>query len=201
MRINQGEKDICFTVPNATIIFIDVVKFSEYAKRLSPQEIMGTLTTLFSAFDSLLHEYNLLLKIKLIGDVYMAAAGIFNNVENPKDHANQTVKFALDCLIAINVKLNTSLCVRIGVNTDGPIITGVLGTDKHVFDIIGDTINVESRLQSTDVPGKVQIIKTTYKILNEGEYLVEPRGEVYLKGKEQFMTYLISPDAPITNVQ
>lgn len=204
MRINQGEKDICFTVPNATIIFIDVVKFSEYAKNLSPQEIMGTLTTLFSAFDSLLHDYNLLLKIKLIGDVYMAAAGLFNNGENPNEHANQTVKFAIDCLNSIddiNVKLNSNLSVRVGVNTDGPLIAGVLGTDKPVFDIIGDTINVASRLQSTDIPGKIQIIDTTYKYLNEGEYIIEPRGEVYLKGKGKFMTYLISPDAVMANIQ
>lgn len=197
MRLNSGEKDICFTVPSATIIFIDVVKFSEYAKNLTPQQIMGTLTALFSQFDNNADNYSLMRKIKLIGDVYMAAAGLFSDGQNPSEHANQTVRFALDCLMSVdyvNMSVNSNLSVRIGVNTGGPIIAGVLGTDKPVFDIIGDTINVASRLQSTDIPGNVQIPESTLSLLNKDEYAIEPRGEVFLKGKGQVQTYLIVPD-------
>ena len=204
IKLNRGEKDICFTVPDATIIFIDVVHFSEYAKNLTPQEIMGSLTQLFSGFDHLLSCYNLLLKIKLIGDVYMAAAGLFTDGQNPGEHANQTVRFAIDALNSIddvNVKLNASLSVRVGVNTGGPIIAGVLGTDKPVFDIIGDTINVASRLQSTDIPGKVQIPQSTYDYLDKNEYSIEQRGEVFLKGKGQVMTYLVSPEPNAQNIR
>ncbi|OHT12545.1 Adenylate and Guanylate cyclase catalytic domain containing protein [Tritrichomonas foetus] len=203
MKLNRGEKDICFTVPEATIVFIDVVRFSEYAKILTPQDIMGCLTQLFSGFDYLINRYNLMLKIKLIGDVYMAAGGLFTDGQNVAEHANQTVKFSLDALNSIddvNVKLNSNLQVRIGVNTGGPIIAGVLGTDKPVFDIIGDTINVASRLQSTDIPGKIQIPQSTYDLLNKNEYCIEQRGEVFLKGKGQVMTYLISPEIAIPRI-
>ena len=194
MRINCGEKDICFTVPNATISFLDVVKFSEFTKSLAPTEIMGTLSQLFMSFDKLIVKYPLITKIKLIGDIYMAAAGLFTDGSNPSEHANQTIRFCLSALAAlddVNVKLNSNLQIRIGVNSGGPVIAGVLGTDKPVFDIIGDPINVAARLQTTDIPCHIQIPQSTFDLLNPGEYNVEPRGEVFLKGKGQVMTYLI----------
>ncbi|OHS95919.1 Adenylate and Guanylate cyclase catalytic domain containing protein [Tritrichomonas foetus] len=199
MRLNRGEKDICFTVPSATIVFIDIVKFSEFTKNLTPQDIMGSLSHIFSSFDLLCNDYPLVLKIKLIGDIYMAAAGLFTEGKEPENHANQAVKFGIDALNSLedaNVKLDASLMVRIGINTGGPIIAGVLGTDKPVFDIIGDTINVASRLQTTDIPGKIQITQSTYQHLKVNEYSIEERGEVFLKGKGQVMTYLVSPYAP-----
>lgn len=197
MKLNSGERDICFTVPNATIIFIDVVKFSTITKSLTPPEIMRTLSHLFLSFDKLLPTYPLITKIKLIGDIYMGAAGLFTEGANPEEHANQTIRFALNSLSAIddtNVKLNSNIQVRIGVNSGGPIIAGVLGTDKPVFDIIGDPINVAARLQTTDIPGQIQIPQSTYDLLAKGEYNVEQRGEVFLKGKGQVMTYLIMPE-------
>ena len=197
MKLNSGEKDICFTVPNATIIFIDVVKFSEFTRNLQPTEIMGTLSHLFLSFDKLLPSFPLITKIKLIGDIYMAAAGLFSEGANPKDHANQTIQFGLNALAAIddvNVKLNSNLQIRIGVNSGGPVIAGVLGTDKPVFDIIGDPINVAARLQTTDIPGQIQIPQSTYDLLEPGQYNVTQRGEVFLKGKGQVMTYLVMSD-------
>ena len=195
VRLNSGEKDISFTVPSASIIFIDIVKFSEYTTNLSPQEIMGNLSMIFEAFDALILKYEQMTKIKLIGDVYMAAGGLFAPADqNPKEHAEQVVRFGIDCqhdLEEINVKLNASLSVRIGINTGGPIIAGVLGTDRPVFDIIGDPINVASRLQSTDVPGRIQISQATKDCINELEFQIDPRGEVYLKGKGKSMTYFV----------
>lgn len=199
LKINQGEKDISFTVPSASITFIDIVRFSDYAAGLSPQEIMGNLSLVFAAFDQSAKNYPLLLKIKLIGDVYMAAAGLFGGEDmQPKDHATQTVKFGLECLSElddVNVKLNANLQVRIGVNSGGPLLAGVLGTDKPVFDIIGDPINVASRLQSTDVPGKIQIPQSTYELIQGADFNVEQRGEIYLKGKGKTMAYLVSPQS------
>ena len=85
--------------------------------------------------------------------------------------------------------------VRIGVNSGGPIIAGVLGTDKLLFDIIGDPINVAARLQSTDIPGNVQISKGTYELIaSEGGFNIEERGEIYLKGKGNQTTYLVRPN-------
>ncbi|OHS96509.1 Adenylate and Guanylate cyclase catalytic domain containing protein [Tritrichomonas foetus] len=194
-KLNSGEKDISFTVPSASIIFIDIVKFSEYSTMLTPQEIMGNLSLIFAAFDNIIKKYNLITKIKLIGDVYMAAAGLFSPDEKPQAHAEQTVRFGLDALTEledVNVRLNANLNIRIGVNSGGPLLAGVLGTDKPVFDIIGDPINVAARLQSTDVPGKVQIPQSTYDLIQDLDFFTEPRGEVYLKGKGQTTAYFVT---------
>ena len=195
VKLNSGEKDISFTVPSASIIFIDIVKFSEYTASLSPQEIMGNLSLVFATFDSLILKYQQMMKIKLIGDVYMAAGGIFApQDQDPKLHAEEVVRFGIDCqheLEEVNIKLNASLSVRIGINTGGPIIAGVLGTDRPVFDIIGDPINIASRLQSTDIPGRVQISQATKDCINDLDFQIDVRGEVYLKGKGNSMTYFV----------
>lgn len=194
MRLNRGDKNISFTVPSATIVFMDIEKFSNYSAALSPSEIMQNLGMVFTAYDKLLPKYPLIIKIKLIGDDYMAAAGLFNPEVDPAAHANQVVQFALECLDAIeelNDHLNASLQVRVGINTNGPLIAGVLGTDKPLFDIIGDPINVAARLQSTDIPGLAQISQATYDLIANGQYAIEQRGEVELKGKGKQMTYLV----------
>jgi class 3 adenylate cyclase len=195
-RLNQGETDITFVVDSATLMFIDIQKFSAYAADLTPQEIMGNLSLIFGAFDGLLPKYPLITKIKLIGDVYMCGAGLFAPDEEPQSHAAQTVRFAIDVLGAleeVNVKLPASLCVRIGVNTGGPIIAGVLGTDKPVFDIIGDPINIAARLQSTSIANRIQISEDTYGLVKDLDFSIEPRGEVFLKGKGKRPAFLVSP--------
>lgn len=194
VRLNRGDKDITFTVPSATIIFIDIEKFSNYSATLSPCEIMQNLGMVFTAYDKLIAAYPLMTKIKLIGDDYMAAGGLFTPDQEPSGHSNQCLQFALQCLDAIedlNEQLNASLQVRIGINTAGPLIAGVLGTDKPLFDIIGDPINVAARLQSTDIPGFIQISQGTYNLVADGPYHIEQRGEIELKGKGKQMTYLV----------
>ncbi|KAK8837861.1 hypothetical protein M9Y10_035800 [Tritrichomonas musculus] len=201
IRLNQGEKDISFSVPSATIMFIDIVKFSDYAATLTPQEIMGNLSQIMGGYDDAIKKYDMLLKIKLIGDVYMCAGGLFNEEDPPASHAEQMTHFGLDALQNIedmNSKLSSFLSVRIGINTGGPLIAGVLGTDKPTFDIIGDTINIASRLQSTDFPGKIQISQETYDLIKDLNFSIEPRGEVYLKGKGNQMAYIVSPSIGIS---
>jgi class 3 adenylate cyclase len=193
-RLNAGEKDISFSIPSATIMFIDIVKFSEYAANLTPQEIMGNLSLIFCTFDEACVKYPLLIKIKLIGDVYMCAGGLFDPDIPPANHAEQMIRFGIDALQIIedtNVKLNALLSVRIGANSGGPIIAGVLGTDKPVFDIIGDPINIAARLQSTDFPGKIQISEDTNALISGMDFQIESRGEVELKGKGRKKTYLV----------
>lgn len=193
-RLNQGEKDISFQVASATICFIDVVKFSDYTCALSPEVIMGNLSIMFSGFDDCLAKYKTLTKIKLIGDVYMCAAGLFHHDIEPKIHAEEMVRFSLDVLTSLEEtcnKLNAVLHVRIGVNTGGPLIAGVLGTDKPVFDIIGDPINIASRLQSTDVPGSIQISHSTFELIQPLDFNIEFRGDIFLKGKGKSQAYLV----------
>lgn len=196
VRLNQGETDISFVVPSASVVFVDIVKFSDYAATLTPAQIMENLSAVFAAFDICCAKQNLMTKIKLIGDVYMAAANLFTPDEPPANHASQVIQFGLDCLAAleeVNTQLDANLAVRIGVNTDGPLIAGVLGTDKPVFDIIGDTINVSSRLQSTCIPGTVQISQTTFDAVSGMSFNIEQRGEIFLKGKGKRMAYVVRP--------
>jgi len=195
-RIHSGENEISFVVPIATVIFIDIVRFSDYASTLTPSKIMENLSTIFASYDSLCTKYPLITKIKLIGDVYMAAGGLFCKDDNPSLHAQQVVHFGLDVLSAfddINTQLDSSLQVRIGINTDGPLIGGVLGTDKPVFDIIGDPINVASRLQSTGIPNTVQISQGTYDLIQNMNFNIESRGEIELKGKGKKNAYIVRP--------
>ncbi|EAX97201.1 Adenylate and Guanylate cyclase catalytic domain containing protein [Trichomonas vaginalis G3] len=196
IRLNRGETDISFNIPSATIFFVDIVKFSAYASSLTPTEIMANLSLVFATFDRIVSQYESITKIKLIGDVYMAAAGLFQdpNDESVK-HAEDSVRCCIEIsksLDEINMKLNASLEVRIGVNSGGPLIGGVLGTDKPTFDIIGDPINVAARLQSTDIPGNVQISQATKGMIENLEFEIEERGEIYLKGKGNQLTYFVS---------
>ena len=199
IRLNRGEKDISFSIPHASVIFLDIVKFSDYSASLTPQEIMGNLSLVFAGFDECISKFSKLTKIKLIGDVYMAAGGLFGEPDDPPNgHAEETVKFGLDCLTeldSINISLNASLELRVGVNTGGPLIAGVLGTEKPAFDIIGDPINVASRLQSTDLPGRVQISQATKDLIESSGFAIEERGEVFLKGKGKQRTFLVLPQA------
>jgi class 3 adenylate cyclase len=125
----------------------------------------------------------------------MCAGGLFDPNSPPSTHAEQMIRFGLDVLPIIddiNPRLNTLLSVRIGINTGGPLLAGVLGTDKPAFDIIGDPINVAARLQSTDIPGKIHISEDTHALVAALDFQIEYRGEVELKGKGKKRTYLVS---------
>ena len=154
-------------------MFVDIVKFSDHCLSLTPQQILNNISQIFQSYEENISKYPLITKIKLIGDVFMCASGLFHPKEPPIHHTEQMIKFSLDILQSLeelNLKLNTSFNVRIGINTGGPIIAGVLGTEKPIFDIIGDPINVASRLQSTGIPGRIQISQKTYEIIQNLDY-------------------------------
>lgn len=196
VRLNRGEKDISFTIPKATIFFVDIVKFSQYAASLTPSEIMSNLSLVFTTFDKIVVKYPTITKIKLIGDVYMAAAGLFEDQqESPTKAAEESINCCIDIVKSmdkINTKLSASLEIRIGINSGGPLIGGVLGNDKPAFDIIGDPINIAARLQSTDIPGRVQISQDTKELIAGCNFIIEERGEVFLKGKGNRTTYFVT---------
>jgi hypothetical protein len=98
VRLSAGEKDISFSIPSVTIMVINIQKFSEYAANLTPQDIMGNWSLIFAAFDEDCAKYPLLLKIKLISDVYMCAGGLFTPDIPPAGHTEQIVRFAIDAL-------------------------------------------------------------------------------------------------------
>jgi PAS domain S-box-containing protein len=196
-RLASGESDVTFVVPEASVMCIDIIKFSEFASDLTPKQIMGTLSSIFGSFDERIAKWKSITKIKLIGDVYMCAAGLFNDY-NPAASAEEMLCYAAECLQCLedqNVKLDICLNVRIGINTGGPIIAGVLGTDNRVFDIIGDAINVAARLQSTSQPNTIQMSQSTYNYVKKLNWAMQRRDNVKLKGKEEpVSTWLFALD-------
>ncbi|MEO1125032.1 MAG: adenylate/guanylate cyclase domain-containing protein [Cyanobacteria bacterium J06635_15] len=173
----------------ATILFADIVGFTEVSAQMPALEIVDLLNRIFSCFDQLA-EHHGLEKIKTIGDAYMVAAGI---PIPSADHADAIARMALDMQQAIQTFQRDSahpFQLRIGINT-GPVVAGVIGIKKFSYDLWGDTVNVASRMESQGVPGKIQVTETTYQLL-KGHYQFEERGVVQVKGKGEMMTYFLT---------
>ncbi|HSA79830.1 MAG TPA: adenylate/guanylate cyclase domain-containing protein [Geminicoccaceae bacterium] len=184
-RLNDGEVVIADRVKEATILFADLVGFTEIASRLSPARLVDHLNRIFSEFDGLCRKMRIE-KIKTIGDAYMAAAGL------PQAWPGQTAamaEFALAMLASlerINQTLETPFQIRIGVHT-GPVIAGVIGVDKFIYDVWGETVNLASRLEAHGVPGRIHISEATRRAL-AAEYESEPRGLINVKGMGKIRT-------------
>ena len=176
---------------SASILFADVVDFTPWSERLAPGEVVGHLDRLFSHFDELADRYGLE-KIKTIGDCYMAAAG----VPTPRpDHARALALMALDMLE--DVRSNERVAVlglelRVGINS-GPVVAGVIGRKRFLYDLWGDAVNTASRMESHGAPGRAQITRATYELLAD-EFECEPRGTIAVKGKGEIeVWYLVGP--------
>jgi len=184
-RLNEGEVVIADRVEEATILFADLVGFTEIASRLSPAVLVDHLNRIFSAFDGLCQEMRIE-KIKTIGDAYMAAAGL------PQPRPDQTAAMAefafamLDTLERINQTFEIPFQVRIGMHT-GPVIAGVIGVNKFIYDVWGDTVNFASRLEAHGLPGRIHVSEATRRAL-AAEYDCEPRGQIHVKGMGQVAT-------------
>jgi hypothetical protein len=114
-------------------MFIDIQWFSDCASNLTPQQIMGNLSLILGAFDTVRGKYQQVIKINLLGDLLMCAAGLCTQDDPTITHAEQMITFALDCLLElddINIQLDANLMIRIGINTGGPIPAGVLRIDN-----------------------------------------------------------------------
>lgn len=172
----------------ATVLFADLVGFTQLSSRLSPMELITMLNDVFSAFDDLAVKYNLE-KIKTIGDAYMVVGGIPDYHER---HAASIADMALDMLDEIkrhHPPGGQPLELRVGINT-GPVMTGVVGMKKYFFDLWGDTVNVASRMESQGLPGFIQVTGATYRQLQDA-YEFASRGVIHVKGKGEFATYFL----------
>ena len=165
---------------SASILFADVVDFTPWSERLAPAEVVGYLDRLFSHFDELAERHGLE-KIKTIGDCYMVAAG----VPTPRpDHAGALAAMALDMLVAMRSHEDVAplgLELRIGINS-GPVVAGVIGRKRFLYDLWGDAVNTASRMESHGTPGRVQITRATYELVADA-FECEPRGTIAIKGK------------------
>ncbi len=187
-RLKQGETAIVDSFPEVTVLFADLVGFTSLSVHIAPSEVVQLLNEVFSAFDLLASKHGLE-KIKTIGDAYMAVSGLPSPRE---DHARAAADLALDMLGEIeqfNRGYRTSLRIRIGMNT-GPVIAGIIGRNKFIYDLWGDTVNTASRMESHGFPGSIQVTEATYERL-QGEYLFKPRGPVEIKGKGEMNVYLL----------
>jgi len=172
---------------SATVLFGDIVDFTTLSTLISPTELVGLLNGIFSVFDRLA-ELHGLEKIKTIGDAYMVVGGI----PNPRsDHAAAIANMALDMQVELarfRIK-NRPILMRIGINT-GPVIAGVIGTKKFIYDLWGDTVNIANRMESMGVAKAIQVSQSTYDQLKD-HYNLEQRGMIQVKGKGEMMTYLL----------
>jgi guanylate cyclase len=179
-RLKAQDRPIADQFESASILFADVVDFTPWSERLAPSEVVGYLDHLFTHFDALAERYGLE-KIKTIGDCYMVAAG----VPTPRpDHARVLALMALDMLEAMrsNDELgHLGLELRAGINS-GPVVAGVIGRKRFLYDLWGDVVNTASRMESYGAPGRIQITRPTYELLAD-EFDCEPRGTITVKGK------------------
>jgi adenylate cyclase len=190
-RLKAAAQTIADHFVATSILFADVVDFTPLAQRLPPVEVVGILDQLFTQFDALVERHGLE-KVKTIGDCYMAAAG----VPNPRpDHARKAALLALDMrdMVATPaVAGRPNLELRIGINS-GPVVAGVIGTRRFLYDLWGDAVNTASRMESQGTPGEIQITRATYELLKD-EFVCRRRGTILVKGKGRMETwYLVGP--------
>jgi adenylate cyclase len=188
-RLREGETIIADRITEATILFCDLVGFTALSQDLPPDRTIDLLTRIFSAFDRLAAEHGVE-KIKTIGDAYMVAAGI---PEAQSDHAIRIAMLAPRLLAAVDdiaKATDLKLQARVGVHT-GPIVAGVIGTHKFVYDVWGDTVNTASRMESQSVPGRIQVSAATRIALGD-RFKCETRGMTEIKGKGMMETYFLT---------
>jgi guanylate cyclase len=189
-RLKAGERVIADHYDDASVLFADVVDFTPFAEALPPQRTVEVLNELFTEFDRLAERFGLE-KIKTIGDSYMVVAGV---PERRDDHAAVLVEMALAMhrhVSNLEPKDGRKLEIRTGI-ASGPLVAGVIGERKFSFDLWGDTVNTASRMESSGVPGCIQVTEETCRLL-AGRYPFQRREGVEVKGKGVMSTWTLDP--------
>ncbi|HVY70414.1 MAG TPA: adenylate/guanylate cyclase domain-containing protein, partial [Verrucomicrobiae bacterium] len=185
-RLKHGEDTIVDSFTEVTVLFADLVGFTQLSTRLTKEELVQSLNEIFSAFDRLAERHGLE-KIKTIGDAYMVAGGL----PQPRpDHAEAIAEMAMDMqneIARYNAARGTQLSIRVGINT-GPVVAGIIGKYKFIYDLWGDTVNTASRMESHGFPGTIQVTAVTHEKLRD-KYRFADRGSVEVKGKGGMRTH------------
>jgi class 3 adenylate cyclase len=187
-RLRSGEPLIADRFDDVTLMFADIVEFTRLSASMSAHELVGVLNEVFTGFDSLVDRYGLE-KVKTIGDAYMVVGGM---PERSDDHPERVVAMALDLAESvgrIEAAARLGITFRIGIHC-GPVVAGVIGTRKFIYDVWGDTVNMASRMESLGVPGRVQVTHAMADRLG-GSFEVESRGLIEVKGKGPTPTYFV----------
>ena len=194
-RLQSDPNSIADHFDDASILFADVVDFTPLSSRLDARAVVGLLDRLFTSFDELVDRYEVE-KIKTIGDCYMVAAGVPR--ERP-DHAQALAGLAFEmrecakrCLADRD---DHYMRLRIGISS-GPVVAGVIGRRRFLYDLWGDTVNMASRMESHGTPDEIQITRSTWELLRD-DFVTEPLGLVDVKGKGEIETWrLVGPHGP-----
>ncbi len=190
-RLKDREEIIADRFDAASVLFADLVGFTMLSARLSPGDVVRLLDQIFTRLDGLVDEFGLE-KIKTIGDAYMVASGI----PTPRgDHARVLAQFALAArteLAAYNLSTDTPVELRIGINS-GPVVAGVIGRRRFLYDLWGDTVNTASRMESHGIPGQIQITDLTRALLGNS-FACRERGVIDIKGKGPTHTWLLDAE-------
>lgn len=188
-QLEAGANAIYDYYPTTTILFSDMVGFTSMSKNMDARELVTFIDSIFQRMDRLCLRHGVE-KIKTIGDAYMAAAGVPSACS---DHAERIAHLAMD-IQELHRDLICSyasggLDARIGIHS-GPVVAGVIGLNKFAFDLWGDTVNVASRMESTGIPGEIQISIATRELL-PANFITHIRGHVAMKGHSSIETFLL----------
>jgi adenylate cyclase len=187
-RLKQTTGIIADSFNDVSVMFIDIVQFTTLASQMPATALVSLLNDMFSSIDVLVDRYRLE-KVKTSGDAYMVVGGLPVPREN---HLETIADMALD-VIASTTQFSrpdgAPFQLRIGIHT-GPVVAGVIGTKKFIYDLWGDTVNIASRMESHGLPGAIQVTEAVHDRLDP-YYEFEPRGEIAIKGKGTMMTYLL----------
>lgn len=196
-RLKHADESIADGFSNVSVIFADIAGFTPLSETMPPRELVGVLNDVFSQFDHLVDKLGLE-KIKTIGDAYMAAGGIPLPTEQ---HAHKVAELGLGMIdIVRSIELKGSdrpLEIRIGINS-GPVVAGVIGIKKFIYDLWGDTVNTAARMESHGEVGRIQVTESTFDLL-KNDFIFEERGLVDIKGKNKIKTWwLVRPSEDTT---
>jgi adenylate cyclase len=184
-RLQSDPNSIADHFDDVSILFADVVDFTPLAGRLDAREVVGLLDRLFTSFDELVDRYEVE-KIKTIGDCYMVAAGV---PRQRPDHADALARLAIEMRECAKRCLSDGPDVRLRIGiSSGPVVAGVIGRRRFLYDLWGDTVNMASRMESHGTPDEIQITRSTWTLLND-HFVTEPIGLVDVKGKGQIETW------------
>lgn len=190
-RLKSGNELIADGFAEVTVLFADIVGFTQLSSTMSAEAVVEMLNDLFTRFDMAAQDLGIE-KIKTIGDAYMAVCGLpdpcENHVERMMQMAVKMMKIAKECSEASHKTLK----LRIGLNT-GAVVAGIIGSRKFIYDLWGDTVNLASRMESRGMPDTIQVTRPVYEKV-KNLYSFEERGPIEVKGKGTIETWLLHCD-------
>jgi adenylate cyclase len=187
-RLKSGDDHIADNFAEVTVLFADMVGFTSLAASTPAQKLVEMLNDLFTRFDLAARDLGIE-KIKTIGDAYMAVCGLPDPCPN---HVEQMLKMAvrmIELVREFNAERGMNLRIRIGINT-GPVVAGIIGRRKFIYDLWGDTVNLASRMESHGLPDTIQVTRPVFEKMRD-HYHFEERGPIEVKGKGTVETWIL----------